>query len=178
MSKMMLSPNDRRRQMKKPLMSTWKYLTVKNRLTALLSLFLWLMFMEESLMWVGYETIFYYYDPNWTMPEDREGLFKRMYSAYIVESIFVWPYQELFTCMAMLLLYYNMAENLLPHVEAKPIVIKSPPAATPHSKSGGSSLGLSKLSAGVKENTSQMTSINNNDGDEDEVGEPSYQVYD
>lgn len=101
-----------------------------------------------------------------------------MYSAFIVESIFVWPYQELFTCLAMLLLYYNMAENLRPHVEAKPIVMKSPPAATPHGKSGGSSLGLSKISAGVKENTSQMTSINNNDGDEYEPGEPSYQVYD
>jgi hypothetical protein len=70
MSKMMLSPNDRRRKtMKKPLKSTWKYLTVKNRLTALLSLFLWFMFMEESLMWAGYATVNYYFDPEWASPE-------------------------------------------------------------------------------------------------------------
>jgi hypothetical protein len=50
----------------------------------------------------------------------------------------------------MLLLYYNMAENLRPHVQAKPIVLKSPPSSALKGKSGASSLGMSKISGAAK----------------------------
>lgn len=90
----------------------WRNLTPINKLSLVISLTLWALFVEESVMYTVYITMNFYYDPFWQYPTDKVGTYATLYSAYLIESVIVWPTNELLVYLSMIVLFYKMAATL------------------------------------------------------------------
>lgn len=69
----------------------WRNLTDTNKIGAIISIILWILYLEQSIMACEYVIVHYIYDPLWQIITP-DGIYAAFLISYNIERVFIWPF--------------------------------------------------------------------------------------